>query len=131
MKEKTLYWLELAEYDLETARVVLAGRRFLYVGFMCHLAAEKTLKAWFYEKTDDTPPYTHNLALLAQKGGLLDLMTEEQQNFIDVLDPLNIEARYPTHKEKLFKSLSEARCLNILSHTEELVSWIKQKLSQK
>ena len=44
MNEKTRYWLEVAEYDLETARVVLAGKRYLYVGFMCHQAVEKALK---------------------------------------------------------------------------------------
>jgi len=131
MNEKTRYWLEVAEYDLETARVVLAGKRYLYVGFMCHQAVEKALKGWVCDKIVESPPYTHNLALLAQKGGLLDIMTEEQRNFIDVLDPLNIEARYPTHKEKLLKSLSQERCLKILSQTEELISWIKQKLSQR
>ena len=30
-----------------------------------------------------------------------DEMTDEQKDFIDFLEPLNIEARYPTTKEKL------------------------------
>jgi hypothetical protein len=34
MNEKAQYWVELADYDLETAKVMLANRRFLYVGFM-------------------------------------------------------------------------------------------------
>lgn len=131
MNEKTRYWFEVAEYDLETARVVLTGKRFLYVGFMCHQAVEKALKGWFCDTKEETPPFTHNLALLAQKGGLLNEMTEEQRNFIDVLDPLNIEARYPTHKEKLLKSLNQERCMKILAQTEELITWIKQKLSQR
>lgn len=47
MNEKIRYWIDLAEYDLETARVMLTGKRFLYVGFMCHQAIEKILKGYY------------------------------------------------------------------------------------
>ena len=47
MKEKIQYWIEMAEYDLETAKVMLKGKRFLYVGFMCHQVIEKILKGYF------------------------------------------------------------------------------------
>ena len=39
------YWASLAEYDLETAGAMLRTARHLYVGFMCHQAVEKMLKA--------------------------------------------------------------------------------------
>jgi len=35
--------VDLAQYDLETAQVMLDGGRFLYVGFMCHQVVEKSL----------------------------------------------------------------------------------------
>jgi len=41
MEEKTRYWIELAEYDLETAKVMLFSKRLLYVGFMCHRSSRK------------------------------------------------------------------------------------------
>jgi len=44
-EDKSDYWIEIAEYDLETAHAMQKTGRFLYVGFMCHLVAEKTLKA--------------------------------------------------------------------------------------
>ena len=44
-KQKAEYRLELAEYDLETEKVMLKGGRHLYVGFMCHQVLEKALKA--------------------------------------------------------------------------------------
>lgn len=44
MEEKVRYWLEIAEYDLETARAMLETGRYLYVGFMCHQVVEKALK---------------------------------------------------------------------------------------
>jgi hypothetical protein len=41
VKKGAEYWFDIAEYDLETARVMLQGKRFLYVGFMCHQVIEK------------------------------------------------------------------------------------------
>jgi len=45
-QERKKYWLELAEYDMETAKVMLLGERYLYVGFMCHQVIEKALKGY-------------------------------------------------------------------------------------
>ncbi|MEA2109039.1 MAG: HEPN domain-containing protein [Pseudomonadota bacterium] len=66
----------------------------------------------------------------AQKASLYSLFSESQKNFIDILEPMNIEARYPSNKERLLKSLTEERCTQILQETEELHLWIKQKLLQ-
>jgi hypothetical protein len=32
--DKFQYWIDLAEYDIETAKVMLQSGRYLYVGFM-------------------------------------------------------------------------------------------------
>ena len=114
MKEKIRYWMDMAEYDLETARVMLKGKRFLYVGFMCHQVIEKILKGYYVFVKDDNPPYTHNLSYIADQSRINDKMTEEQKDFIDLLEPLNVEARYPTHKERLMLSLSDERCKEII-----------------
>jgi HEPN domain-containing protein len=60
MNDKKKYWLEIAEYDFETARVMLQGRQFLYVGFMCHQTMEKILKAFYVSKLQENPPHKHN-----------------------------------------------------------------------
>lgn len=44
-------WIAQAEYDIETARVMYQGGRYLYTLFMCHLATEKALKAYVVERT--------------------------------------------------------------------------------
>jgi HEPN domain-containing protein len=41
MNERVTYWTEIADYDLETAKAMLASKRYLYVGFMCHQTIEK------------------------------------------------------------------------------------------
>jgi len=129
MKEKIKYWIDMAEYDLETARIMLKGKRFLYVGFMCHQVVEKILKGYYVFIKKENPPYTHNLNYLASQSGIYDKMTEKQKDFIDLLEPLNVEARYPTHKERLMLSLSDERCKEIIQKTEGLYQWIKQQLS--
>lgn len=99
MNEKVRYWLELADYDFETAQAMLDTRRYLYVGFMCHQTIEKALKAVIAEQ-GHFPPKVHNLALLSDKAGMTLKLTDEQVRFIAELNPLNIESRYPTYKEK-------------------------------
>jgi hypothetical protein len=38
---KIKYWIDLSDYDLETAEAMFQSKRFLYVGFMCHQTIEK------------------------------------------------------------------------------------------
>ena len=70
-QEKVQYWVELSEYDFETAEAMFTSKRYLYVGFMCHQTIEKILKSYFVSRILDNPPYTHNLSYLAEKTGLL------------------------------------------------------------
>lgn len=125
--DKVKYWLDLAEYDLETAKVMLDGKRYLYVGFMCHQVIEKALKAVIAKK-GETPPKIHNLSRLANLSGLFGLLSEEQQTFLFSLNPLNIEARYPVYKDSIYKSLSFDICKDLIKDTEEFFLWIKEKL---
>jgi HEPN domain-containing protein len=128
MDEKIRYWIELAEYDLETAKVMLSSRRLLYVGFMCHQVVEKALKGHYQFSRKDTPPYTHNLIRLASQSGLYEKLDEAHKSLLDVLEPLNVEARYPTQRDQLFRSLTDDRCKSILERTEEFFAWIRQQL---
>jgi HEPN domain-containing protein len=86
------------------------------------------IKAYYCSTREDIPPYTHNLKSLAEKCELLPLFSEEQLDFIEELLPMNIEARYPTHKEKMFKILTPQKCEEIIKQTETLCQWIKQQL---
>ena len=122
------YWVDIAEYDLETAKAMLEAKRFLYVGFMCHQVIEKILKAKYVAVHNEIPPYTHNLMLLAKETKIHNLLSSKQINFIQELRPLNVESRYPEYKDKVYKLLNEKRCREILSDTEELFQWIKTKL---
>jgi HEPN domain-containing protein len=128
MKDKINYWVELSDYDIDTAAAMLQSKRYLYVGFMCHQTIEKIFKAYYISTKSETAPFSHSLSYLAKKGEFYDSFSENQKDFIDQIEPLNIEARYPSYKERLMKSLSEEKCIEILDQTKELQQWIKQKL---
>jgi HEPN domain-containing protein len=64
---------------------------------MCHQAIEKIFKGFYSALLDKIPPYRHELDLLARRGGFYEMLNKEQIAFIDVLNPLNIEARYPDY----------------------------------
>ncbi len=125
---KVEYWIDLSDYDIETAKVMLTGKRYLYVGFMCHQALEKILKAYYTKLKNESPPYSHSLSYLAKKAGIFNELTEKHLYFIDDMEPMNIEARYPSHKERMLKSLTDEKCQDIIKNTEELQEWIKMKL---
>ena len=45
-----------------------------------------------------------------------------------MIDKENIEARYPSYKERLLKSLDNEKCNQIIEETDKLRIWIKNKL---
>ena len=128
MSDKKRYWIELSDYDIDTAHAMLKSKRYLYVGFMAHQSIEKILKARYVKINGVTAPFSHSLAYLAKKAKIYEQFSEDQKLFIDVLEPLNIECRYPSHKEQLLRSLTEERCKEIFDNSKELQQWIKQKL---
>jgi len=52
-KDKIQYWIDLSDYDLETANAMLKSTRYLYVGFMCPQTIEKALKGYFASLYND------------------------------------------------------------------------------
>ena len=130
MNPKIEYWIDISEYDIETARAMLKAGRYLYVGFMCHQAVEKMLKAIIARDCADgeMPPKIHHLQNLAEKAALFIKMSEAQKEVLRNLNPLNIESRYPEYKNRIGANLTNDICKKLLSETEELLCWIKQQL---
>jgi len=129
VNEKTLkFWVDSSDYDLETMEAMFETERLLYVGFMAHQSIEKILKGFYVKLYKEIPPFTHNLILLAEKNQLKNELSEDQIELLSLLNPLNIEARYPKYKDDLLKSLSKDKCLEIISKTKNLQKWVKSKL---
>ncbi len=62
---------------------------------------------------------------LAEAGGLGELLSEERKLLMDVLMPLNIEARYPDNKLALLKTLTHSRSMEIYRQTKEMFLWMR------
>jgi len=130
MNDKIKYWLDLSDEDINVAQVLLEGEKYLYSGFMCHLAVEKALKAVIARDCtdDEIPPKWHNLTKLAIRANIFEKMSGEQQDFLEDLNPLQIEARYPEYKNKIAEKLSKENCVKLIENTEEILNWIKKQL---
>jgi HEPN domain-containing protein len=122
------YWIETAEENLQTAKSMLDTKRYLWAGFMCHLVVEKALKAVIAHITHELPPRSHKLIDLAIQGDIFSELTPDQITFLASLMPLYVEARYPSHKKEVSRSLNFHNCNDMCIKTEEFLSWIKKKL---
>ncbi len=108
-------WLALATYDFDTAKHMLKTKRYLYVAFTCQQCIEKTLKAIYVSEKNETPPYIHNLTKLAD---LLSLkLSEEQYQFLGVLNAYYIGTRYADELSKLSRSLNNKNTATIFKQT--------------
>lgn len=92
VRKDTTNWIALADYDIETARHMLATGRYLYVIFLCHLAPEKLLKAHVAEVTQTVPIKTHDLIYLVKKCELE--LPENHLDFIGKINTASIPTRY-------------------------------------
>ena len=75
------YWLNTATQDWKVAGHLFEKGDYSYALFFGHLTLEKTLKAIYVKKQDETPPFSHNLVYLCEKAGL-----ELQQNNLELLE---------------------------------------------
>jgi uncharacterized protein len=88
---------------------------------MCHQVIEKSLKAATWAKMKSEPEYIHSLSRLFVKSGIEADIPENLKNLIDLLEPMNIETRYPTHKEKILASLTRKRCKGVVPMDKKTV----------
>jgi HEPN domain-containing protein len=130
MHSKTDYWLELCDDDIRAAKNLLASKDFMWMGFICHLVAEKAIKAAIADFTDEVPPKIHHLPKLADKANIYTDLNDAQKSLLGKLTPLQIEARYPEYKEKLAATLTENYCAELLKETEAFLCWIKTRLGR-
>jgi HEPN domain-containing protein len=139
--EKYKYWLEAAQYDLESARVMMSGGRYMYVVFMSQQSIEKLIKGLYTLYTDKEPPMIHNIwnifKQIKRDSKLKEFIPTDEfenrlqkyKNFFAELLSFYISGRYPSFKEKVSSSIDSDRAGKVLRTTEEVFAWI-ESLSQ-
>jgi HEPN domain-containing protein len=136
-REKYEYWLEAAMYDLESAKVMMNGGRYMYVVFMSQQAIEKLTKGIYTLYSENEPPMIHNIWNIFKQ---LKSEVEHKENFpiddfehnmekykkffVELLS-YYISGRYPSFKEKISNTIDLNRAKNVLRNAEEVFAWIE------
>jgi len=126
MTKQSSEWFKQADYNMDTAEFMHSGGRHFYSAFMCHLAVEKAMKAFYQEKLSQPPPKTHNLIYLLNKIAMRP--DEHMGKMIAKLNEANIATRYPDDIDQLQKNYTEAATRQILDQTQGILEWIKKQL---
>jgi HEPN domain-containing protein len=125
-QEKYDYWLDIAQYDLETANAMFDSGRWLYVVFMCQQAVEKLAKGLYVLYIDDNIPRIHAIRQVVKKydGKLPDHVSEDRYRFFDKLSAFYIEGRYADYRQKLSVLVDKNEAESILWQTKEVFAWL-------
>jgi len=129
VRTDTANWISTSEYDLDTARHMLATGRYLYVVFMCHLALEKMLKAHATDATGSAPARTHDLLYLVKSTGLR--LPLEHLEFVGRINNASVVTRYPEDLQRALAQYPVGVAREYLHHTEEVLEWLKEQLTSR
>ena len=126
MLDRTQEWLKQADYDLDTAELMLQGGRYFYAVFMCHLSVEKALKGLYHQVFGRVPPKVHNLVYLLTELALKP--PEKLGKFIVRLNEANIATRYPDSLDALQTVYTSEVAADTVARTREVHRWIRAQL---
>jgi HEPN domain-containing protein len=124
MLEETKNWLNMVDYDIDTARQMFKTKRYVYVIFMCHLAIEKVFKALVCEETNKFPPKTHDLILLTNLGKVK--LPDDLPDFIGMINNVAVVTRYPEDLSKIVSSYPKEVTQEYLNKTLKVIKCVKQ-----
>ena len=129
-KEKYNHWLEIAQYDLDTANAMFDTGRYLYVAFICQQAIEKLTKGVYVYNFNKEAKYTHNINLvLSEIESIINLEEySKYKAFFDRLTSYYISGRYDTYKQELLKKLNQDITQALLDKTKEAFTWLKSQV---
>lgn len=120
-------WLDRADYDMDTAKAMLQTGRLIYAVFMCQQSLEKCFKALLaYEDKEIVP--IHNLRRLAEFAAVVNELDESTLLKLDFLTSFYINARYKEDLQQLSKGITEPVVRDFIQFSEELITWLCQKM---
>ena len=123
MKQEEIikFWKRSARLDKKTSEDLFRSRNYVGCLFFVHLYLEKTLKGLFQKATLKTPPFTHDLLVLAKLANLT--LTREQEEYLAVINMFNIKARYIDYKFAFYKKATKGFTSRFCKIAEELHRW--------
>ena len=126
-EEKYAYWLQLAQYDLDTADTMYKGGRWFYVVFMCQQAIEKLCKGLYNFHIDDNVPRVHNIRFFLSKIETILSVTIDAKIYYlaDSLSAYYLNNRYPDFTGQVNADITREKSVCILGKTKEAFLWLE------
>lgn len=115
------FWKKSARLDRKTADDLLRSKNYVGSLFFVHLYLEKILKGLVQKTTKKTPPFTHDLLILAKMTGIS--LKKEQEEYLAVINTFNIKARYADYKFAFYKKATRRFALKFFKIGKELYQW--------
>lgn len=94
-------WKRGSREAMITCGKLYETKRYDHALFFLHLSLEKLIKAVFVHKNDNSAPYIHNLADLAQRSGVKLALSNKKE--LASISEFNVSARYESYKYKIHK----------------------------
>ncbi len=135
--EKYGYWLMLSDYDAGTIDALIAGRRWVYVAYLCQQASERQLKGMYVYYMDAEPPKTHNVNFLFKKIVTSEafLRAADQERFLlrrDACEDFLVDVMfyylsdYPfSYRNITSRFIDEKLALGLTARTRDFIAWLR------
>ncbi|MEK6942120.1 MAG: HEPN domain-containing protein [archaeon] len=126
MRKEVFDWLNSAEDDLETAKILFSKDTYYACAFYCQQAAEKALKAaYIFEKRKITP--LHNLMAIARELNAPESIISACKK----LNPHYIQTRYPDAANAIPKDAYDSEIAKeLLEKAKEVFEWSEKQTNK-
>lgn len=135
--DKYSYWTMLSDYDLETVEVLITGKRWIYVAYLCQQAMERQLKGMYVYYMNAEAPKTHNVSFLYSKTvnsrefseqadcGRFDERRYECEDFlVDLM--YYYMSDYPfSYKNIMSRFVDEKTALQLYADAKDYIRWLR------
>lgn len=115
------FWKKSARLDRKTFRDLFRSKNYVGSLFFVHLCLEKILKGLVQKMTKKTPPFTHDLLILAKLAHIP--LEKEQEEYLAVINTFNIKARYADYKFAFYKKATRPFVSKFCKIGEEMYQW--------
>ena len=115
-------WMRQAEYDMDSADCLLAGKRYFHAVFFCHLSVEKALKGIIHKTAGKTPPKSHDLLYLLSLTPLQ--MPDQFRKYLSTVNEVAVLSRYPAELIRMEENFTLEASNAIIKQGKELLQWI-------
>lgn len=126
MKKQTKTWLEFAQDDLKSAKILLEKKSYRACSWHCHQAIEKLLKAVVVEH-GRTPDRTHDLVKLTADAHAK--LPTELVAFLEELNFHYLPPRYPDMYEEMKAIYRPWNTIRVHKMTRVLFLWLRTHLN--